>query len=227
VYLHWGHPVTSVLHTACSIISLAVEYLKNYCKFDGQPDLLQEEGDNMTTTKLGERYSFEDAQAIIAKFEEYSFDDFHGLFSEGKTPSFDEIEGDTAGSFLTLNPEAGLWRKLALAATFDNPLARWTGKRFITQFEKEKTGRGINLFRNRIFTQRFGVNTSIDDSLFDLKPCLVVTYPHFPSSVFGLRDELRRIDDGVFLGQGHHRLPWGKGYSLQGYFILCALNRSG
>jgi hypothetical protein len=181
----------------------------------------------MTTLKLGERYSLENAEAIIAKFKEYSFDDLHRLFREGKSPSFDEIEGNTAGSFLVLNPKAGWWRKAALAIAFDNPLSRWTGKRFISTFDGEKKGEGTNLFRNRFFPQRFGINTSVEKSLFDQKPCLAVTYPHFPSSLFGLRDELKRIDDGVFLGQGHHRLPWGKGYSLQGYFLLCALTRSG
>jgi hypothetical protein len=181
----------------------------------------------MTTLMLLKRYSLEDAEAIIAKFKEHSFDDFHKLFNEGKVPSFDEIEGDTFGSFLALNPKAGWWRKAALVITFANPLARWKGKRFVTPFDGEKKGEGTNLFRNRFFPQRFGINISIEKSLFDQKPCLVVTYPHFPSSVFGLRDELRRIDDGVFLGQGHHRLPWGKEYSLQGYFLLCALKRSG
>jgi len=181
----------------------------------------------MTTLMLGKRYSLEDAEAIIDKFKEHSFDDFHKLFDEGKAPSFDEIVGDAFGSFLALNPKAGWWRKAALAIAFDNPLARWTGKRFISSFDGEKKGEGTNLFRNGFFPQRFGINTSIEKSLFDHKPCLVVAYPHFPSSVFGLRDELRRINDGVFLGQGHHRLPWGKGYSLQGYFLLCALRRSG
>ena len=181
----------------------------------------------MTTLKLAKRYSLEGAKSIIAKFKEHSFDDLHKLFIEGKVPSFDEIEGDTFGSFLALNPKAGWWRKAALAIAFDNPLAHWTGKRFISTFDGEKKGEGTNLFRNRLFPQRFGINISIEKSLFDQKPCLVVTYPHFPSSVFGLRDELRRIDDGVFLGQGHNRLPWGKEYSLQGYFLLCALKRSG
>jgi len=176
--------------------------------------------------KAGTRYSFQDAEAIIAKFREHSFDDLHTIFREGKTPSFNEIEGDTAGSFLALNPRAGWWRKAALAIAFDNPLARWTGKRFITTFDGDKGGEGTNLFASRVFSQRFGINTFIEKSLFDNSPCLAVTYPHFPSSFVGLRDELRKIDDGILLGQGHHRLPWSKGYSLQGYFILCALNRS-
>jgi len=181
----------------------------------------------MTTIILAKRYSLEDAQRVIAKFKKYSFDDFHKLFREGRAPSFDKIEGDTFGSFLALNPKAGWWRKAALAIAFDNPLARWTGKRFITPFAEEKKGKGINLFRNRIFPRRFRIDTYIKNSLFDQNPCLTVLYPHFPSSIFGLRDELRRIDDGVFLGQGHHKLPWGKQYSLQGYFVLCALNRPG
>ncbi|MBM3156569.1 MAG: hypothetical protein FJ004_04715 [Chloroflexi bacterium] len=179
----------------------------------------------MTAVMVAKRHSIADAQKIIARFKEYAFDDFHKVFSEGKAPSFAEIEGDTLGGFLALRPGSGWWRKAALASTFDNPLARWTGKRFITPFAEDKTGTGVNLFRNRIFPQRFGIDTSIGESLFDRKPCLVVNYTHFPSSLFGLRDELRRIDDGVFLGQGHQRLPWGKQYSLQGYFVLCALNR--
>jgi hypothetical protein len=179
----------------------------------------------MTAVILTKRHSFEDAQKVITKFKEYSFDDLHKLFKEGKAPAFAEIEGDTLGGFLALKPKAGWLQKAALAITFDNPLARWTGKRFITPFAEDKTGKGVNLFKNRIFPQRFGINTSLGMSLFDQKPCLVVTYPHFPSSLFGLRDELRRIDDGVFLGQGHQKLPRGKQYSLQGYFVLCALNR--
>lgn len=181
----------------------------------------------MTTLKPSKRYPLEDSKAIIAKFKKYSFDDLQKLFKEGKAPSFDEIEGDTAGSFLALNPKAGWWRKAALAITFANPLARWKGKRFVTPFNEEKKGKGINLFQNRLLPQRFRIDTSIEKSLFDQNPCLVVTYPHFPSSLFGLHDELRRIDDGIFLGQGHHKLPWGKKYSLQGYFVLCALNRPG
>ena len=178
----------------------------------------------MATIIAAKRHSLEDAQKVIAKFKTYSFEDFHKLFTEGKAPSFDEIEGDTLGSFLALSPKAGWLRKAALALVWDNPLARWTGKRFITPFAADKKGQGINLFRNRILPRRFRIDTSIENSLFDRNPCLAVLYPHFPSSTFGLRDELRRIDDGVFLGQGHHKLPGGKQYSLQGYFVLCALN---
>ena len=171
-------------------------------------------------------HSTEDAQTIIARLREYSFDDLHPLFKEGKTPLFKEIEGDTAGSFLALNPKTGLWRKLGLRIFFDNPVARWEGKRFLTLFDEEKRGKGINLFRNLIIPQRFPIETYISKSFFDQNPCLSIAYPRFPSRVFGLVDQLRKIDNGVFLGQGYHKPPWGKEYSLQGYFVLCALTRS-
>ncbi len=172
------------------------------------------------------QHSKEEAQRVMVSLREYSFDDLHPLFKEGQTPLFEEIEGDTIGSFLALNPKTGLWRKLALRIFFDNPLARWKGKRFFTLFDEEKKGEGINLFRNRILPQRFPVDTYVNKSLFDQNPCLSIAYPRFPSRMFGLVDQLRRIDNGVFLGQGHHKLPWGKEYSLQGYFVLCALTKS-
>ena len=168
----------------------------------------------------------EDAQTIIARFRDYSFDELHPLFKEGETPLFEEIEGDTVGSFLALNPKTGPWRKLGLRIFFDNPVARWKGKRFITPFDEEKRGKGINLFRNRILPQRFPIETYVSKSLFDQNPCLSIAYPRFPSRLFGLVDQLRRIDNGVLLGQGHHKPPLGKEYSLEGYFVLCALTRS-
>lgn len=176
-----------------------------------------------TTQTYMKRHSLEEASTIIARLRKYSFDDLHLLFKEGKVPLFKEIEGKTAGSFLALNPKTGLWKKLGLKIFFENPLACWTGKKFITPFSEEERGKGINLFQNRILPERFPIDTYVNKSLFDQNLCLTVTYPFFPSRMFGLIDELRRIDDGVFLGQGHHKSPWGKEYSLQGYFVLCAL----
>jgi hypothetical protein len=182
----------------------------------------------MSTTQTSiKRHSLEEARTIIDKLGRYCFDDFHPLFKEGKVPLFEEIEGKTLGSFLVLGPNTGWWRKLGLMIFFDNSLARWTGKRFITPFDDKKRGEGINLFQSRILPERFPVYTYINKSLFDQNLCLTVAYPRFPSSLFGLIDQLRKIDEGVFLGQGHHKPLWGREYSLQGYFILCALNHKG
>lgn len=171
------------------------------------------------------RHSLEEAQRAIAKYKNCSFDDFHQLFREGKTPTFDEIEGYTLLSLLAWNPKGAWWSKASWAMIGDNLFARWQGKRFITPFADKKKGEGTNVFRNRLFPRRYPMDTSIEKSQFDQKPCLIITYPHFPSSLYGLRDELRKIDDGVFLGQGYSRPLLGKGYSLRSYFVLCALNK--
>jgi len=176
----------------------------------------------MTTVIPTKRYSRGDARTIVARFEQYSFEDLHPLFKEGKAPSFDELEGDTVGLMLTLNPKVGWLLKLGSKLLFDGPFARWAGKRFLTSFSENKKGKGINIFQNRFLPHRYRIETYIDNSLSDQSPCLVVSYPHFPSNGFGIRDELRRIDDAIFLGQTFQKFPWGK-YKLQGYFVLCAL----
>jgi len=167
-------------------------------------------------------HSNEEAKTIMARFREYSFDDLHPLFKEGKTPLFKEIEGDTTGAFLAWNPKTSWLMKFLTMIGFDNPFARWLGKRFITTFNGERTGKGVNLYKNRILSCRFQFDTSIEKALLDTNSCLVLDYAAFPSPMFGTRDELRKIEDGIFLGQGHHKFPWEKEYSFLVYFVLCA-----
>jgi len=181
----------------------------------------------MSATVAVQRHSRENAQAIMARLKGYSFDDLHWLFKEGKTPSFEELEGDTAGSFLAWNPKTSWRLKLLTLIGFDNPFARWTGKRFVTGFDEDRRGKGINLYQNRLLLHRFSFATCIKESMFDQDQCLALVYAPFPSPMFGTVDELRRIEDGVFLGQGYHRFPWEKQYSLLVYFVLCALTRPG
>jgi len=177
----------------------------------------------MATSRTAKRYSREDAQTIIAKLKTKPFEDLHPLFKEGSLPSFYEIEGDTTGSLLPWDPETPWWVKLQSVILFDSPLGRWTGKRFMTPFNEGKRGKGINLFQNRVLPRRFRFDTSIQKAQADQKPCLVLDYVHLPLSLFSIRDELRKIDDGVFLGQGYAKLPWDKEHFLLVYFAICAL----
>lgn len=179
----------------------------------------------MTTSTATKRHSRGEAQASMAKLREYTFNDLHPLFSDGKPPSFEEIEGDTAGSFLAWNPKTPWSMRLLTRIGFDNPFARWTGKRFLTRFDKDTRGKGLNLYQNRILPRRFSFDTCIKESLFDQNPCLALDYAPFPSPMFGTVDELRRIEDGVFLGQGCHKFPWEKEHSFLVYFVLCALTQ--
>jgi len=172
------------------------------------------------------RYSSEEARTIMARLGGYSFDALGPLFKEGKTPFFEEIEGNTAGSFLAWNPKASRWMKLLTGIAFDNSFARWTGKRFITPFDEEKKGKGVNLYQNRILPCRYQFNTCFQKALLDDNSCLALHYARFPSPMSGTLDELRRIEEGVFLGQAHHKFPGGKEHSFLVYFVLCALTQS-
>jgi hypothetical protein len=179
----------------------------------------------MTTIKSVKRYSPEEAQTVITKLKQDTYDNLNRLFKEGKAPSFDEIEGETASGMLAWNPQAPWWGKPLALICFDNPLSRWIGKTFSTPFGEGKTGEGINLFQNRIKPRRFPFLTRIEKAISDQNPCLTVDYNRFPGTVFSTRDELRRIDDGVFLGQAFSKLPWDKKRWFLKYFVLCALGK--
>lgn len=181
----------------------------------------------MATIKSTKRYSLQDAQRIIARLKRTSYDDLNRLFREGKAPSFEEVEGETASGMLAWSPKAPWWGKPLAMICFDNPLSRWTGKMFITPFSEEKTGEGVNLFRNRIKPRRFPFLTRIEKSLSDQNPCLAVNYNRFPGKTLSTRDELRKIEEGVFLGQAYSKLPWDKERRFLRYFVLCALAKSG
>jgi hypothetical protein len=181
----------------------------------------------MTTFKSVKRYSLEDAQTIVKKLQRDTFDELNRKYKEGKAPSFDEIGGETASGMLAWNPQAPWWGKPLAMICFDNPLSRWTGKMFTTPFSEEKTGEGFNLFKNRIKPHRFPFLTRIEKAIADQNPCLTVNYNRFPGTMFSTRDELRKIDDGVFLGQAYSKLPWDKERLFLTYFVLCALSKSG
>ena len=180
----------------------------------------------MTTASSLRRYSREEAQTVINKLKQNSFDDLNKLFGEGGTPSFDEIEGETTSGMLAWNPQAHWWSKPLAIICFDNPLSRWTGKMFTEPFGEGRTGGGINKFNNKIKPCRFPYATCIENGMMDGNPCLRLDYTHFPGTMFSTRDELRKIDDGVFLGQAYSKLPWDKERWFLRYFVLCALSVS-
>jgi hypothetical protein len=181
----------------------------------------------MTTIKTVKRYSLEEAQKILSKLKQETYDGLDRLFKEGRAPSFDETEGETASGMMAWNPRAPWWGKPLAIICFNNPLSRWTGKMFTAPFSEEKTGKGINLFQNRIKPRRFPFLTRIEKAISDQNPCLAVDYDRFPGKWLSTRDELRTIDDGVFLGRAYSKLPWDKERRFLTYFVLCALGKSG
>lgn len=181
--------------------------------------LLRKEVTNMDM----KRYSDKEAQIIIDKLREHSLSELHSLFEVGKLPLFEELKGETAGSFLAWNPENPFWIQFFMKFLFDSPFARWTGKKFITPFDKEERGEGVNLFQNRVLPQRFRFDTYIKKARMDDNSCLALDYRPYFSLMFGLVDDVRKIEDGVVLGQMHYKFPWRKDFWFLGYFLLCAL----
>ncbi|MBC8236192.1 hypothetical protein H8E77_42130 [bacterium] len=172
------------------------------------------------------RYSDKEAQIIIDKLKKKSFSALHLLFKIEDVPLFEELEGETAGSFLAWNPKNPFWIKFFMKILFNSPFARWTGKKFITPFDKENRGKGVNLFRNRILPHRFRFDTYIKKAQIDHNVCLALDYRDYRSLMFGLVDDVRKIEDGVFLGQMYYKFPWKKELWFLGYFVLCALKKS-
>ncbi len=170
------------------------------------------------------RYSETEVIAIIEQLKKCSIYDLDRLFSGEALPGSEEFEGETAGAILALNPGNPWWLKCVIKIAFKSPLGRWTGKKFITPFNKERKGHGINLFKSRCFPQLFRFDTYVKNSYFDNKPSLALDYRSYHLLTSGLVDEVRKIREGQFLGRAYYKFPWRRETWFVGYFILCALD---
>ncbi|MFV1975868.1 MAG: hypothetical protein ACC651_08970, partial [Candidatus Scalindua sp.] len=137
------------------------------------------------------RYSETEAVAITKQLKKCSIGDLDTLFNRETLPLFEELEGDTAGAILALNPENPWWLTCVAKIVFKSPLGQWTGKKFLTPFNNEKKGHGINLFKSRYFPQLFKFDTYIKNAYVDEKPCLALDYRAYHLLTFGLVDEVR------------------------------------
>lgn len=178
----------------------------------------------MTERPLVKRFSQIEAQTILINYQKYSFENLSRLFVEGITPTYEEIAGETAG-VTVLHPRCGWFTKFLATVLFDCYFSRWKGKIFISPFERDQAGKVLNLYGNRLAPRRFIMQSSIVPATSDHKSCLKLTYT-FPWSTFRTYDEIRKIEDGVFLGQTYQKLPFSNKYKLKAYFILCALQTS-
>ncbi len=169
------------------------------------------------------RYSISEAIVIIAQLKKCSINDLDTLFNTEALPKFEELNGETSGAILALNPENPWWLKCVIMIVFKSPLRRWTGKKFLTHFDKEKKGHGTNLFKSEYFPCLFKFDIYIKNAYVDDKPCLTLDYRAYHLLTFGLVDELREIKDGQFLGRAYFKFPWRKQMWFVGYFVLCAL----
>ena len=139
-----------------------------------------------------------------------------GIFLSAQTPTMEELNGMVNGSVL-----AGLF-------ALNNRLVRiflnlgwfvWRGKIFETAGENE--GRGINRFKIGPFRfLRYRCATRITGPLVGTTDvfCLNYDLPGNPWYIRRVRDDIKKIDNGLFLGTANFR-SFGK-YRFTVYFLL-------
>lgn len=171
------------------------------------------------------KYSHQEVESIIKRLKESDIKELDSLFSNGGVPLFEEIKGETAGGFLAWNPKNYSLLQFFVKTLFDSPFGRWTGKEFSAPFGEGKTGKGkgVNLFKNRLLPNRFKFDVYIKNAYGDQKSCLTLDYRSHFSLMSGLVDDVRKIEDGVFLGQMYYKFLWKKEPQFLGYFVLCSL----
>ncbi|MFB6283314.1 MAG: hypothetical protein ABEK59_05180 [Halobacteria archaeon] len=133
------------------------------------------------------------------------------LFAEGETPTLEEIEGDTDGTVLAgrggLRTEIG--REIA-----NLPTLPWQGKSI-------EGGEGTNRFGYGPLSQQgFEFDTRITESLRGWGSVLVFDYdvPENPPGIRRIRDDLKKVDEGVFLGTSNIEVAGNHRFLL--YFVL-------
>ncbi len=163
----------------------------------------------------------ESAQQTIRELKQRTPAEIDEAFENGGVPTFEEVRGPTLGGWLA-SQQQPWWARLFIKITLDNPAARWTGKGFVKPFAMKETGSGINLFNNNVLPLRYQFRTMYRTAEHDGEQCLALRYP-FGSVMWGLIDDVRRVDAGVFVGQMVYRFPWQRRRRFIGYFVLCAL----
>ena len=143
-----------------------------------------------------------------------SFEELHTYFRQGTTPSLSEMTGDTRGVFLAWNPKAGFLMKWLVGWMFRH----WLGKRFFHAEGTEQSSRGINLFSDSPAT-RYPFRTYLGTARFDGARCLCLDY-NVQGSLRGLVDDVKKIAEGLFLGQINYKFFWQSQPSFCLYFTL-------
>jgi hypothetical protein len=133
------------------------------------------------------------------------------LFYAAPAPKFEEVKGEYSGQTIPVGV-------LAMSADifthhFFGP-GRWLGKAFFP-FEKDK-GWGYNMFSSKnkdgqevIYRVR-KMNAYIGKSPIDGKDSFHLDYsPYNSGTVHSMHDELRKINDNIFLGMGYMGIGGG------------------
>ncbi len=141
------------------------------------------------------------------------------VYRAGKVTSLHALDGSPTCRMLSIRgldkgaPFAAL-RKFAAASFFP-----WAGKSFEAKSDGE--GTGINRIRLGGGKTWFPFQTRIEPSAIDGAPCILLDYDHAPNPkpIRMIRDELREVAPGLFLGPA--MLDRGKGDPTLILFFAC------
>jgi len=113
--------------------------------------------------------------------------------------SLDALDGRPRGRMLAVRGLAPLQPLLnAFAASEAFP---WGGKSFVTA-QGAESGRGINRVRLGGVHELFGFETRIEPSAIDGRDCVMLDYdqPQNPGFIAKIRDEIRELEPGIWMG---------------------------
>lgn len=130
-----------------------------------------------------------------------SVDELRQLYEGGRLFDLWALEGAPKGRMLTL--AGGLGKpspRRALARLAKGVAFPWRGKSFSTVDGEAQRGVGIN--RLLLLGDRFPFDTFVEASAIDGKPCVRLDYdkPENPFFIRVIRDELREVSQGLYLG---------------------------
>lgn len=141
-----------------------------------------------------------------------SADELGGLYEAGAVPAnLAVLNGETKGRLLAVRPLegtplAGMLRFLSASRFFP-----WQGKHFDTR--ARKSGHGDNYVRLPFYRGHWlGFRTRIGKSLLDGGDCILLDYDSVsnPRPVRRIRDELREVVPGMYLGPALWRRKTGE-----------------
>ncbi len=158
-------------------------------------------------------------KATVEDLERLSKADVMQLFFAAEEPEFTIMKGEYKAKMLNKGVlgAAGEYYSHHLMGP-----GHWEGKAFFP-FEKDK-GSGYNLFTVKkdgvpTIVRCMKMDTSTGGSVFDEKDSFHLVYKaHNKGRNKSMRDELRKINDTLFLGWGY--LSWNLGSNNPGPFVL-------
>lgn len=145
------------------------------------------------------------APKTLSRLSAMPVDELMTLFKTLDAPALDEMNGEYTATLLR---QPSLFATIAGRATVGNPVlpGKWLCKAF--RPVSQEVGRGYNTFSQfgRLI-QRFPMQTLIAPSRYDAKPAYQLVYRAYKSLCGDMHmvDEVRRLDEGVYLGIG----TWG------------------